>query len=260
MFDEKSCRVLILGGTSEANTLASQLVTQAPHLDIILSLAGRTRDPELPDVVAVRSGGFGGAEGLATYLKAERITVLIDATHPFARQIAENAVNAAHMADVPHAKLLRPPWKQKTGDQWLIVADEMEAASALPSGSHPFIALGRQHLSPFAGRYDLKPVLRMIEPPDLPLDIPAEIIRGRPGASAKAEANLFRAHRITHLVCRNSGGERSYAKIEAAKTLGIPVVMIVRPVLRGVQFTLESVDACVAWVLEHTPRNVSFVR
>ncbi|MEN3793163.1 cobalt-precorrin-6A reductase [Fulvimarina sp. MAC3] len=252
-------RVLILGGTSEANALAARLRRETPNADIILSLAGRTREPDLPDRVPVRSGGFGGADGLARYLRDEKIAVLLDATHPFATRIADNAAIAATAEGIPHTKLCRAPWQPKAGEQWLMVASEREAATALPAGARPFIALGRQYLNAFDGRTDLRPVLRMIEQPDSPLGFPADIIRGKPGPTAAAEAELFSAHDITHLVCRNSGGARSYAKVEAARALGIPVVMIARPAAQGARFTLDSIDAAFAWVADHLDRTLKVV-
>lgn len=248
MHGEPAAHILILGGTSEANALVARLQGGLSNARIVLSLAGRTQDPDLPEGVNVRSGGFGGVDGLAAYLQDEKIAALLDATHPFARQIAENAVNAAALVGIPHAKLLRPPWQPKAGETWLMVASESEAAAALPAGARPFIALGRQHLRPFAGRSDIAPVLRMIELPEKPLGIAAEIVRGRPEPSVSAEAELFVERRISHLVCRNSGGARSYAKIEAAAALGIPVVMIARPPLSGIPSVVESVDAAANWV------------
>ncbi|HET9577485.1 MAG TPA: precorrin-6A/cobalt-precorrin-6A reductase, partial [Usitatibacter sp.] len=91
-------RILILGGTAEARELAGALATRE-DLAVTLSLAGRTAEP-LAQPVPARRGGFGGAEGLASYLRAERIDVLIDATHPYAAAISANAVEAARSAEV----------------------------------------------------------------------------------------------------------------------------------------------------------------
>ena len=55
--------VLILGGTSEASALARALAADA-RFDAVLSLAGVTKTPA-SQPIPVRSGGFGGADGLA---------------------------------------------------------------------------------------------------------------------------------------------------------------------------------------------------
>ncbi len=219
--------VLILGGTKEAMELAARLVTQHPDWRIVTSLAGRTREPA-PLAGETRIGGFGGAEGLAEYLRAEGVTRLIDATHPFARRISENAIKASRLAGVPLETLTRPPWERQPGDDWIEVASLDEARDALPAGARVLLALGSQHIAIFAERGDVHFVVRMVDPPAAPLPLPDhELVLGRPGTVTQEEA-LLAGHAISHIVCRNSGGEASYAKIEAARDLGITVVMVGR--------------------------------
>ncbi|MDY8107792.1 cobalt-precorrin-6A reductase [Fulvimarina sp. 2208YS6-2-32] len=243
-------RILVLGGTGEANALAARLQTHIPNVDIILSLAGRTRHPVVPsgDRILLRTGGFGGVEGLSAYLAGEPFAALVDATHPFAVQIAANAAAAAARTGTRAIKLSRPPWTILPGDRWTMVADEPEAAAALPDGARPFIALGSQHLAAFEHRRDLKPVLRMIEPAAVSRPPAAEIVRAGPGRCASDEARLFRERTITHLVCRNAGGPASYPKIEAARTLGLEVVMIERPATAGPIRVVPDVEAAMAWI------------
>lgn len=219
--------VLILGGTREAAMLAAELVAAHPDWRVITSLAGRTAEPE-PVAGETRIGGFGGAEGLATYLRAEGVTRLIDATHPYARAISRNAEQAAAIAGVPLEVRTRRPWERQPGDDWINVASEAEAATILPAGARALLALGRQHLAPFAGRADVFFLVRMVDPPTVPLPLKHHaVITGKPG-QADDEAALLRTHAISHVVCRNSGGDRSYGKIEAARTIRIPVIMIGR--------------------------------
>ncbi|HEY9057612.1 MAG TPA: cobalt-precorrin-6A reductase [Aurantimonas sp.] len=221
--------ILVLGGTAEANRLVSRIRIMRPDARILLSLAGRTATPVLPEGCAVRVGGFGGADGLATFLAREGVTHLVDATHPFAADISRNAARAAEVANVPRVALVRPAWEPRAGDRWTRVACLGDACDALPAKARPLLALGRQHLAPFARRPDLDLVVRMIEPPDPPLPFSAEIVLGRPSPDADEEAELLQRLAITHLVCRNSGGAASYAKVEAARRLGLPVIMIARP-------------------------------
>src|SRR5215472_902479 len=138
-------RILILGGTTEARELAERLAKRT-DLEIIVSLAGRTRSPA-PQPVPVRSGGFGGAAGLAEYLRQERIDVLIDATHPYADIISANAVQAARQSKMPLIALRRPAWPALAGDRWSEVADVADAVRRL--GERPrrtFVTLGRTEL------------------------------------------------------------------------------------------------------------------
>ncbi|MEQ8402808.1 MAG: cobalt-precorrin-6A reductase [Roseitalea porphyridii] len=219
--------VLILGGTREAAMLAANLVAAHPDWRVITSLAGRTKEPE-PVAGETRIGGFGGPEGLAAYLRAEGVTNLIDATHPYARKISANAEKAAAIAGVPLEVRTRRPWERQPGDDWIEVSSETEAAAALPAGARALLALGRQHLDPFARRGDVFFLVRMVDPPTVPLPLKHHaVITGKP-KSADDEAALLRAHAVDHIVCRNSGGERSHGKIAAARTLRIPVIMIGR--------------------------------
>ena len=220
--------VLILGGTREAAQIAAEFVRDHPDWRIITSLAGRTKEPK-PVVGEVRSGGFGGAEGLADYLRAERVTRLIDATHPFARQISANAKQAARMAGVRLETRMRPPWRKQDGDNWIEVASLEEAFDAIPPHARVLLALGSQHIALFASRGDVHFCVRMVDPPELPLPLPDhELVIGLPGGMADEEAALLTDHAISHIVCRNSGGDGAYAKIEAARSLGLPVIMIGR--------------------------------
>ena len=220
--------VLILGGTREAAELAATLVKDHTGWRVVTSLAGRTKEPK-PLAGEVRTGGFGGAEGLADYLRAEGVTRLIDATHPFARRISENARQAARMAGVRLEVRMRPPWKRQDGDRWIEVGSLEEACDAIPAGARVLLALGRQHIAPFAARADVHFLVRMVDPPETPLALPDhELLLSRPADTADEEAALLKAHDITHVVCRDSGGDGAYAKIAAARALGLPVIMIGR--------------------------------
>ncbi|MCD2173320.1 cobalt-precorrin-6A reductase [Rhizobium sp. C4] len=219
-------KILILGGTKEAAELARELV--AKGLDVTTSLAGRTREPAPLDG-KVRIGGFGGAEGLAAYLTAEGFTRVIDATHPFARTISANAVKACEIAARPLDIRTRAPWQKQPGDIWIEVPTLEDAAAALPANTRVLLALGRQYLDAFSARSDCHFVIRMVDPPESPLAFASHtILTAKPSPNPDEEAALLRTHAITHLVCRNSGGDGAYAKIVAARTMGLPVVMVGR--------------------------------
>lgn len=218
--------ILLLGGTKEAAALARELVAAKPDARIITSLAGRTKEPA-PLAGEVRTGGFGGVEGLARYLRETGVTHLIDATHPFARRISANAVEAASIAGVPLTVRTRKPWFRHPGDRWIEVETLEAARDAIPPRARVLLALGSQHIGLFASRDDVHFVVRMIDPPAVPLDLPDHtLVLGRPGDTAAVETMLLIAHAITHIVCRNSGGTAAYAKIEAARDLGLPVIII----------------------------------
>ncbi len=219
--------MLILGGTAEAAALAEQLVARG-DIVVVTSLAGRTAHPVLP-AGEVRIGGFGGAAGLAAYIREKGITRLIDATHPFARRISENAIQAAAETGITLEHMVRPGWECQRGDRWQEVSSLEEAARILPPGATVFLALGRQYLDAFVARSDCRFVIRMVDAPAEPLPfVDHVLILGKPSADPVREAELFAAHGITHLVCRNSGGAAGYGKIVAAREMGLPVIIIGR--------------------------------
>jgi precorrin-6A/cobalt-precorrin-6A reductase len=240
-------RILILGGTLEARLLAQQLAARADHA-VTLSLAGRTAAPAAQPV-PVRVGGFGGAEGLAAYLRVERIEALIDATHPYAAKISANAARAAVAARVPLLMLHRPAWSPVAGDVWTEVADTSAAVHAL--GSAPrrvFLALGRQELNPFAAAPQHSYLIRSVDPIDPPLPVPhALYLTGRGPFTETDDRALLLAHGIGVIVAKNSGGSATYGKIAAARALGLPVILIRRPPLPAVPAVARVEDA-VRWI------------
>jgi len=221
---------------------------------ITLSLAGRTATPAAQPV-PVRIGGFGGAEGLAAYLRAERIAALIDATHPYAATISHNAARAAGTAGVRLIALRRPPWQQTAGDRWTEVADAAAAARALGSAPrHIFLALGRKELAPFAAAPQHHYLVRSVDPVEPPLGVPHAIYLVARGPFAEgAERELLLAHGIEAIVSKNSGGDAAYGKIAAARALGIAVILLRRPALPDVP-AVERIADAVVW-LDHGPSS-----
>jgi len=243
-------RLLILGGTAEANALAAALAGRA-DVAAILSLAGRTGDPA-PSPIPRRIGGFGGPAGLRDYLKAERIDAVIDATHPFAARMSHHAAEACAAASVALLVFTRAPWERRSGERWIEVETMEAAVEAL--GSEPrrvFLTQGRSQLAPFASAPQHRYLIRAIEPPT---DIDAlpfhRLILSRGPFRLADEEALMRAENIDIVVSKNSGGEATHAKIEAARVLGIPVVMVQRPARPPVT-RITQLDEVLAWIEAH---------
>jgi precorrin-6A/cobalt-precorrin-6A reductase len=199
--------------------------------------------------VPVRIGGFGGAQGLADYLAAERIDALIDATHPYAAIIAANAARAAGAAGVPLLALRRPPWVAVAGDRWIEVDDVAAAVRAL--GEAPrrvFLALGRNEIAVFEAAPQHYYLVRSVDPVEPPLRVAhARYVVGRGPFSQADDHALLAAHRIETLVAKNSGGAATYGKIAAARALGLDVIMPRRPALPAVPAVGTIADA-LAWI------------
>ncbi|MFF9244676.1 cobalt-precorrin-6A reductase [Streptomyces sp. NPDC014776] len=245
--------VLILGGTTEARRLAELLADGAPPtLRVTNSLAGRVAAPRMPPG-EVRIGGFGGAEGLAAWLRAHEVDVLIDATHPFASAISSNAARAAATAHVPLLALRRPGWAPVAGDQWHEAGSLTEAAAMLPGlGERVFLTTGRTGLAAFAALDGLWFLVRSVDPPEAPLPARTEVLLDRGPFTLDAERELLRRHRIDVVVTKDSGGAATAPKLTAAREAGLPVVLVRRPAMPdGVPVVAEPEEA-VRWISERT--------
>ncbi len=246
--------ILILGGATEASALAASLAARG--FAATLSYAGRTASPRAQPV-PVRTGGFGGIEGLAAFLRDHRITHLVDATHPFAAQMSANAVAGAARAGVPLIALGRPPWYPADGDRWTVVPDMEAAVGALAGPARRvMLALGRMHVPAFAVQPQHHYLLRFVDPPSVAPDLPSHaLVIDRGPFTIDGETALMRTHGIEVIICKNAGGKATDAKLHAARALGLPVIMIDRP---AVPRRLEVHDpaAVLDWIAHAADRGV----
>lgn len=238
-------RALILGGIADASLLAAEIARAG--IDAVYSYGGRTRAPA-DQPLPTRIGGFGGVSGLADYVRREGITHVIDATHPFAAEMSRNAVEACSETGTPLIALERAPWAEASGDKWIEVGDVNAAVAALPEApARVFLAIGRQHIAPFAARPQHAYTLRFVDPPEVPLPLAADVIVSRGPFTLEGELEMMRAQGIVWIVARNSGGDGARAKIDAARMLGLPVIMISRPRLPE-RLRVESVTEVMQWL------------
>lgn len=248
-------RVLVLGGTSEASDLVRRLAA-APRYAPVLSLAGRTSAPRRAPV-PTRVGGFGGVAGLARWLAEQSTDVVIDATHPFAARISQNAVQAAEQVGIPIITILRPPWTPVASDTWVPVPTM--AAAVVRLGVDPqrvWLTIGGNELAAFRDAPQHDYLIRAVEPPP-PVALPPRhrVILARGPFELAEELNLLEAERIDVLVTKNSGGAATAQKLAAARVRGLPVIMVERPV-KAARITVGDVDAALA-LLEREAQRVS---
>lgn len=242
-------RILVLGGTSEGRQLADLMVTAG--LDVVTSLFDRVSRARLPRG-EVRFGGFGGTDGLVNWISENNVSALIDATHPFAEQISDCAGQAANETGIPHLRLHRRPWTPQPDDEWLIVPDMASAARMVSDRfRRPMLTVGNRGLEAFAGDSRGSYLIRCAEPPTGPIPHRYLLVLDRGPFGADAERTLMARHRIDVLVTRNSGGEATEAKLEAARELQIPVIMINRPATPSAETaeTVHSVDEAARWLV-----------
>ena len=242
-------RILLLGGTAEAAALARAITARfAGAVALTTSLAGRTERPvAVPG--DVRIGGFGGADGLARYLRAQAVDIVIDATHPFADQISAHARIACADAGVPRLILRRRVWQRHPLDRWIEV-DDLAAAAAIVGkiGRRAFLTVGASEIAAFAGAVEVRFLVRLIDPPRRPLPLRFhEIVLGRGPFTIAEERHLLQRHAIDVLVCKASGGEATQAKIIAAREASLPVLMVRRPPAEPGEAAC-SIEAVLAWL------------
>jgi precorrin-6A/cobalt-precorrin-6A reductase len=243
---ERVIRLLLLAGTGEARALAARLVGR-PGTETVVSLAGATRAP-LPQGLPTRSGGFGGEAGQAAWLADHAITHVIDATHPFAARISQRTAALCARLGIAYLQLLRPGWTAGPGDHWTLIDAETGAAAVIPPGATVFLATGRQRLEDFAGLAGNRLYCRRIDPPEAPFPFPnGEYIVGRPPFSVADEVALFTRLKIDWLVVKDAGGAASRTKLDAARDLGLPVLMIRRPPQPEAE-RVETVAAALDWL------------
>lgn len=238
--------LLILGGTTEATALARTLADAG--IAGVVSFAGRVERP-VRQPLPQRIGGFGGVDGLRAYLHSNHITHVIDATHPFAAQMSHNAIAACAQANVPLVALTRAPWRAEPGDTWTQVCDIAGAVAALDQPAKcVMLAVGRMHLAQFAPNPQHFYLLRLVDPPkaDLPLQNTEVIVSRGPFTQADDQA-LMQAHAIDIVVSKNAGGTGAYAKIAAARALGLPVIMINRPTIPA-RLEVSTSEQVLGWL------------
>ncbi|MDE0589717.1 cobalt-precorrin-6A reductase [Halocynthiibacter sp. C4] len=241
-------KVLLLAGSGESRRLAHKLADR-PRFEVLASLAGATRFPK-PLPVDTRIGGFGGYEGEKEFLVEGEFDAVIDGTHPFAARISKRTFQLCDELSIPYAQILRPEWTPAEGDDWTMIAAPQDAREHIPAGANVFLATGRSTLSGFANLADCRLICRQIDPPEGPFPFPnGEYLVGRPPFSVEDEIAIFRKFRIDVLVVKNAGGAPSRTKLDAARSLGIKVLMIERPAPAG-GLVLEDVDAALSWLNE----------
>jgi precorrin-6A/cobalt-precorrin-6A reductase len=242
-------RLAIVGGTGDAVQLAARAI-DLPGLEVMTTLAGRTQQPH---AVAgnMRIGGFGGEAGLVEYLQAAKIDLIIDATHPFAAQISWHVSGAATQVGIPRLLLVRPAWTRLPEDTWIEVESIAAAVMAIPaSAERIFMTIGRQQLAPFAVLTDRWCLMRSIDPPDSSIPLPpGKLLLDRGPFSLERERELLKEYRIQAIVSKNSGGDATYAKIIAARELGVPVVMVQRPILPEGEIATD-VTGAIEWLID----------
>lgn len=257
-------KILLLGGTGEAKSLAKKLIHH--NIDIIYSLAGLVRIPELD--CQIIQGGFSQLGGLSHYLISEKIDLLLDVTHPFAIKISQQARLSAEKVNIPYYSLIRPEWKVKESDDWSLSESESqllnELALAVNAGSKNIFYTNGQISRELA--LDLDGIAELNEAfgparyvvrsaKETPLPLHSHWIQAIGPFNVDDEKSLLEKYEIDLIVCKNSGGEATKAKLDAASELGIRVLMLQRPMIvndvnNSINKVFNNLDECFDFIYE----------
>ncbi|MDQ1730597.1 MAG: precorrin-6A/cobalt-precorrin-6A reductase [Pseudonocardiales bacterium] len=248
-------RLLILGGTGEARSLAARLDEGSARRDLpgiafTSSLAGRVSRPALPKG-PVRIGGFGGIQGLVAYLRDSATDAVVDATHPFAAGISANAAAATSQLETPLLMLRRPGWLAGQQDNWQRVPTITAVTDLLRDQppSRVLLTTGRRDLAVFAGLPEHHFVIRSVDPPHAGSLPPRRtLILARGPYTVQGETELMIEQQIDVLVTKDSGGQLTVAKLIAARELGVAVIMVDRPPPPTDVQTVETVEDALRWI------------
>ncbi len=239
--------VLLLAGTGEAAQIAQGLA--ARKRDAVASVAREGRQ-DMPLPLPWIQGGFGGDDGFRRYLSEQRISAVIDATHPFAERVTRRTARICAERSLPYCLFWRPAWTEAPGDRWSFIDREEDAAAHIAPGAVVFLATGRQTLERFANLSQCQLICRQLDPPEAPFPFDnGRYLVGTPPFSVAQERALFAELSVDWLVVKNAGGAAPASKLSAARELGIRVAMINRPTppdalrLRTVREVLDWVDA-----------------
>ncbi len=236
--------VLLLAGTTEGRHIATAMADE--RIDGHASIAGVTEDPAPLDL-PMRVGGFGGSDGFEAFLDDRKIRAVVDATHPFAARITSRTAAICTARGMPYLHVLRPPWIEEEGDDWVHAASIDDAIEAVPLGACVFLATGRQTLGEFAGLEGRRVICRVIDPPREPFPFEGgEFVIGRPSVHVEDEIGLFEELGVDVIVTKNSGGP-GRGKLDAARALGIDVVMIARPPMPKAE-RVATVEEALHWI------------
>ncbi|WP_380052528.1 cobalt-precorrin-6A reductase [Falsihalocynthiibacter sp. SS001] len=247
-------KVLMLAGSGEARRLAA-LIASDQDVTAIASLAGATRYPT-PLPLETRVGGFGGRAAQERYILREGFDLVVDATHPFAARISERTSSICHDNSIPYLHLRRAAWEPQEGDDWIMLNTPEEAKDHIPNGATVFLATGRGTLASFANLAGRHLICRQIDPPEQPFPFEnGEYLIGKPPFSVEHEMDLFTDRKVDVLIVKNAGGAPSRTKLDAARRLGIKVLMIKRPPLPKGDH-VSTVDAAMDWIIQHKVRTV----
>lgn len=237
-------KILVVGGTADGRYLASEL--DALGVDVIYSIAGIVRKATLP--CAVVSGGFSQFGGLEKFVLDNDITHLVDATHPFAQKMSNKIAQVSNILLLPAIRFHRKAWQKTAQDNWIEVTQWPELIEKLAHHQSLFITAGQvtQTVLDQLAAQAQHLLLRTAMPVKITLPNNVTWIKAIGPFELEHEKQLIAQYKIDAIISKNSGGESTYAKIQAAAEVGIPVYQFKRPELLATAYQCDDQKSCIA--------------
>lgn len=230
--------ILLLAGTSDARELALKI--KDAGYDLLSTVVTENAAKELMQTgLNVQVGRLTDTE-MVDLIQCKKVEVIVDASHPFAEEASKNAIRAAAKAKVPYIRYERE--SQTFHYEKMIVAASYEEAADIAATKKGVVMLttGSKTLQIFTEKLlenpDIRLIARMLPRLDNiekceQLGFPQKNIVAIQGPFTKEfDQALYKQYGVTVMITKESGKVGSVdEKVEAAKDLGIEIIMIGRP-------------------------------
>lgn len=233
-------KVFFLAGTSDARALALEI--QQTGYDVLATVVTENAAAELRNSgLNVRTGRL-TSEEMASFIRENEFSVVVDASHPFAEEASKNAIGAAQQCGVPYIRYERDS-QTFAYENMTVVDSYVEAAEeAAEKKGVIMLTTGSKTLEIFTKRLleepDTRLIARMLPRVDNMekcerLGLPQKNIVAIQGPFTKEfDKALYRQYGVTVMITKESGRVGSVdEKVEAAKELGIDIILIGRPAI-----------------------------
>lgn len=240
-------KLLVIGGTSDGRKLASEL--HCLGFSVTYSIAGLVRKTKLP--CAVISGGFTQFGGLKQYVIENNITHLIDGTHPFAEKMSNTIAKVSAELNIESVRFHRLPWQKTDRDQWVEVNGWADVLDEVSTHKSVFITAGQVTQSVIDALASQIPHLLLRTAMPVNINLPSNVtwIKAIGPFELETEQALIKAHHIDAIISKNSGGESTYAKMQAAAGANICVYQFKRPLLAPTSYQFDCLTQCVDFIV-----------
>lgn len=228
--------VWLIGGTTESATIAQLLAVQEiPTIITVTTPNSVALYPQIP-LFQVMVGKMDLSQ-ITLFLRQQQIIAVVDASHPFATAISQNAMAATKELNIPYLRYERP--KIDIIEDGIIRLDSFNTllAGDYLQQQRVLLTIGYQALPQFQPWQHRATLFTRILPSQESLEVAIQagftnhrIIAIRPPLQRELEKALWQQWQISLVVTKASGvAGGQEIKQSVARELGIPLIVINRP-------------------------------